>query len=154
MAEAPLTTMKTLAGRVEDSALYSIKGNLRGENPDSSDDTSGLVDGIGILPVHQQEIFVHLDMNRDATRAPFRTSRINQDKIRTDSVWRRQATTGPVQRKPTSMEQGQVRPPESYPPCPPRRIHLRPLRSRRALLALPLRSLPLRFKFSPTHHSR
>ena len=91
-----------------------------------------------------------IDLNRS------RTSRIIQNKTGTDSVCRRRATTGPVrkQRKPTSMEQGQVRPPESCPPCPPRRIHLRQLRSRRALLVLPLRSLSLRFKFSPTHHSR
>ena len=69
--------MKALAGRVVDEALFSERGNLRGGTPDDDEDTSGLVDGLGILPSQQKEILIHLDMNRDAARAPFSKDAFN-----------------------------------------------------------------------------
>ena len=62
--EAPLTILGTLAKRVVDEALYSLVGNPRGVDPDSSADTKGFVDGIGILPAQQAEILEAIDINR------------------------------------------------------------------------------------------
>ena len=59
-----------------DEVLYSSAGNLRGLEPDSSAETKGFVDGIGILPTQQAEILEAIDINRlvDPRRA-FRSFR-------------------------------------------------------------------------------